>query len=282
MTTKRLGRGLAGLIETAKHEPAGGSSFILVPTAQVRPGRFQPRTSVNETDLEGLKASITRQGVLAPILVRPLAHGTYEIVAGERRWRAAQALGMKEVPAIVRPLTDRQSLEFSLIENVQRENLNAIEEARGYGRLLDEFGYTQEDIASAVGKDRATIANALRLLRLPPEIQQALHDGRLSAGHAKVLVGIESAAQQRVLFQRIERDQLSVRQLEGLAGKVVPARHRRAQRLDPEARALEANLQHVLGTKVRVVARKRGGRIIIEYFSHDDLARLLTQLGAER
>ena len=278
MTTKRLGRGLADIIETP---PKSSSSFVLLRTDQIRPGRFQPRSMMSETALEELKASIKKTGVIEPVIVRPLAHGTYELVAGERRFRASQALGIQEIPSIIKTLSDKDALEFSLVENIQRENLNPLEEAKGYARLLDEFGYTQEDIASAVGKDRATIANLLRLLALPAEAQHALRDGAISLGHAKVILGLEDRTTQIELCRRVAREDLSVRQTEALAGTWVPGKRRRAKRAgaDPQLKGLEDELRRTLGTKVSLLSRKKGGRIVIEYFSPEDLSRLLQLLG---
>ena len=275
--TKRLGKGLADIISTA---PQGTANFVTLRTEQIRTSRFQPRTEINETALEELKASIKRQGVIEPLIVRPIAHGTYELVAGERRLRAAQAIGIHEVPAIVKTLSDKDALEFSLIENIQRENLNPIEEAKGYSRLLDEFGYTQEDIAAAVGKDRATIANMLRLLTLPDEIRRGLGNGAITMGHAKTLLGVEDRAKQASLYQQAAAQGLSVRQLEALVGAWAPGRRRRARRIaDPLLKSLEDELRQALGTKVSLLARKKGGRILIEYFSQEDLTRILRALG---
>ena len=276
MTTKRLGRGLADIIESTPQNPS--SSFVLLRTDQVRPGRFQPRSSINQAGLEELKASIKRSGVIEPIIVRPIAHGTYEVVAGERRLKASQALGIQEIPAIIKTISDKEALEYSLVENIQRENLNPMEEAKGYERLLDEFGYTQEDIASAVGKDRATIANTLRLLALPEEIQRGLSDNAITAGHAKALLSIEDRARQLDLFRQAAGGKLSVRQTEAIAGTLTPGRRRRVRRVDPQLRQLEDALRQALSTKVNVFARKKGGRIVIEFFSPDDLTRLLSVL----
>ena len=277
MTTKRLGRGLAELIDTPSQTTA---SFVSLKIEQIRPGRTQPREAVSEESLEELKASIKRQGVIEPVIVRPIAHGTYELVAGERRWKAAQLLGLQEIPAIVRALSDKQALEYALVENIQREDLNPIEEARGYARLLDEFGYTQEDIAAAVGKDRATVANILRLLKLPTEILEGIRSGRLTLGHAKVLVGIEDAAKQLELYQKTTKGTgLTVRQLEALASAWAPSRRRRAKRVDLSLKPVEDELRRVLGTKVTVTARKKGGRVVVDYFSQDDLARILQLWG---
>ena len=273
--TRRLGRGLADIIETT---PQSSPSFVMLKTNQIRAGQFQPRMRIEESTLEELKASIKRSGVIEPVIVRPAAHGTYELVAGERRLRASQSLGIEEIPAVIKTLSDKEALEFSLIENVQRENLNPLEEAKGYNRLLEEFGYTQEDVASAVGRDRATIANFLRLLALPEEMQQGLGEGAMTMGHAKALLGIEDRAHQRRLFERVMREHLSVRQTEALSGALAPTR-RRTRHVDPQLKPLEDALRRALGTKVGVVSRKKGGRITIDYFSHEDLSRILRVLG---
>lgn len=296
MTTKRLGRGLADIIPAAPIPPPmptelpatvaavevegkPAANLVLLPTAQIRVGRFQPRQEIVEHELEELKASIKRQGVIEPVLVRPIAHGVFELVAGERRLRASQAIGIQQIPSIIKSLSDKEALEYSLIENVQRENLNPMEEARGYLRLIEEFGYTQEDVAAAVGKDRATVANLLRLIKLPEAIQQAIRDGVITAGHAKVLLGAEGGAKQMELFQAAVKRQLSVRQLEELVGQWTPGRKRRARRAEPQLTALEDAIRQRLGTKVRLVARHKGGRLVIEYFSPEDLERILQALG---
>ncbi|MBI3321042.1 MAG: ParB/RepB/Spo0J family partition protein [Candidatus Omnitrophica bacterium] len=277
MTTKRLGRGLADIISGTV--PQGAPDLVALRVDQIRPGRFQPRTDVSEAALEELKASIRRSGIVAPVIVRPVAHGTYELVAGERRFRAAQALALPQIPAIIKPLSDKEALELSLVENVQREDLNPMEEARGYARLLAEFGYTQEDVASAIGKDRATVANLLRLLTLPDEIQRGLREGAITLGHAKAILGAEGRPKQLELYQLVRRRDLTVRQTEALAVTLAPGRRRRAHRVDPQLAGLEDELRRALGTKVRLVARQKGGRIIVEYFSAEDLARLLQLLG---
>ncbi|MBI3021087.1 MAG: ParB/RepB/Spo0J family partition protein [Candidatus Omnitrophica bacterium] len=274
--TKRLGRGLADIIDTAT---PGGASVVMLRPEQIRSGRFQPRAVIGESGLEELKASIKRTGLIEPLVVRPVSHGMYELVAGERRLRAAQALGMPEVPVLVKTLSDQEAVEVSIVENAQRENLNPIEEARGYARLLEEFGYTQEDAAAAVGKNRATIANTLRLLTLPEEIRTGLSDGVLTMGHAKALLSVEGRDRQIELYQRVARDGLSVRQTEALVQTWVPGKRRRARRIDPHLQDLEDRLRRVLGTKVSLSSRKKGGRILIEYFSQEDLARILQLLG---
>ena len=277
MNTKRLGKGLADIITTAA--PGTVSSFVSLRTDQIRENRFQPRATISEAALEELKASIQRQGIIEPVIVRPIAHGIYELVAGERRWRAAKALGLAEIPTIIKTLSDKETLEYSLVENIQRENLNPWEEAKGYARLVEEFGYTQEEVAATVGKDRVSVANILRLLRLPEEIQQGLREGSVSLGHAKALLSVEGRARQLELYQRARKEHLSVRQLEALAGVGSPSRRRRSARMDPQLKTLEDSLRQTLGTKVAVSARKKGGRIIIDYFSQEDLARILNVLG---
>ena len=278
MNQRRLGRGLAELIETTPNRDT--SSFVLLRTEQIRANRFQPRSEIKQESLEELKASIKKSGVIEPIVVRPMAHGTYELVAGERRLRASQQLGIPEVPAIIKTLTDREALEFSLVENIQRENLNALEEAKGYARLLNEFGHTQEAIADAVGKNRATVANMLRLLTLPEEIQHGLGEESISMGHARALLGIEDKTRQVALFHQAVKEQLSVRQIEVLVTVIAPSRRRKAKRLaDPQMHAIEEELRRTLGTKVNVSARKKGGRIVIDYFSQEDLSRILQALG---
>lgn len=273
---KRLGKGLAQIIEaTAQASP----NFVLLRTNQIRPCRYQPRQTIDEGALEELKSSIKRHGIIEPIIVRPIAHGSYELVAGERRWRAAQAIGMEEVPAIIRALSDQETIEYSLIENLQREDLNAIEEARAFTRLLGEFGYTHDQVAETVGKDRATISNTLRLLKLPDEIQAALVDGRITAGHAKALLSIEAQPKQLGLFREIIKKQLSVRAVEELAGPWQPKTRRKRQGADPQLQSIENDIRQALGTKVSLTSRKRGGRIVIEYFSQDDLTRILQALG---
>ncbi len=272
---RRLGKGLAELIDAAA--PAG-SGLVQLRVEQIRPGRYQPRQAFDETTLNELKASIKQRGVIQPVVVRPVAHGTYELVAGERRWRAAQALGLPDIPAIIKPLSDQEALESSLIENLQREELNPLEEAAAYQRLMGEFGYTQERLAESVGKDRSSVANALRLLRLPDDIQRALREDKLSAGHAKVLVGVEGAVRQLELFRRVTTEHLSVRQLEELAVRWQPKAARRRRGMDPQLKLIEDELRRLLGTKVTLASRRKGGRIIIEYFTVEDFNRIIQAL----
>lgn len=272
---RRLGKGLAAIIETA---PQTGEGLVQLRVEQIHPGRHQPRQAFDEAALSELKASIKQRGVIQPVIVRPVAHETYELVAGERRWRAAQALGLTDIPAIVRPLSDQEAVESSLIENLQREELNPLEEAAAYQRLMEEFAYTQERLAESVGKDRSSVANALRLLRLPEDIQRAVREGKLSAGHAKVLAGVETPARQLELFRRATAGHLSVRQLEDLAGRWQPRAARRRRVADPQLQLIEDELRRLLGTKVTLVSRRKGGRIIIEYFTVEDFNRIIQAL----
>lgn len=276
MTIKRLGRGLADIIESSGQSP---ESFVRLRIDQIRTGRFQPRTRIDDAALQELKASIQRQGVIEPVIVRPIAHGTYELVAGERRLRASQQLGMSEVPSIIKTLSDKEALECSLVENLQREELSPMDEAKGYEKLLSELGYTQEQIAEAVGKDRATVANVLRLLSLPEDIQQGVGEGTITMGHAKALLSLQDHARQRELYRRIIKEGLSVRQAELIAGGLVQSKRRRLRPADPQVKGLEDELQRAFGTKVRVATRKTGGRIIVEYFSREDLTRILRLVG---
>ena len=274
---KRLGRGLAQIIETTTTQT--NQSITMLRVDQIRPSRYQPREQIRPEELEALQASIKRLGIIQPLIVRPIAHGSYELVAGERRWRAAQAAGKQEVPVIIKALSDQETVEHSIIENLQREDLDPIEEARAFGRLIEEFGHTQEQVAESVGKDRSSVANALRLLKLPAEIQDALREGAVSEGHAKILLGVEHPARQLELFHQTTAKKLSVRELEELAARWQPRARRRRRELDPQLKALENELRQALGTKVSLVARKRGGRIIVDYFSSEDLTRILRALG---
>jgi ParB family chromosome partitioning protein len=278
---KPLGRGLDALIPGAPR-PAIAEVGVAeqdehsVAIDRIRANPRQPRTAFDETALAELAASIRIQGILQPLLVRPDGDGGYELVAGERRLRAARLAGLREVPIVARELSDRESLELALIENIQRDDLSPLDEAAAYQRLLDDFGHTQEEIATHVGKSRSAVANALRLLRLPEPIKQDLARGRLSAGHARVLLSIESADAQLRAARQILARQLSVRETEKLAG----ARRdgERAAVRDPHRAALERDLSAALGTRVRIHPRGRGGRIEIEYYSREELQGLVERL----
>lgn len=277
---KPLGRGLSALLGETPEMPAesgaGGADPRTAPIESLRPGRFQPRRQFDEVAMAALVESVREQGILQPILVRRLGDG-WEIVAGERRWRAAQAAGLHQVPVLVRELDDRSALEIALVENVQRQDLTALEEAEGYQRLIDEFGHRQEDLARSVGKSRSHIANTLRLLQLPSDVRQLVQDGTLTAGHARALVGAPNAGD---LARRIAAQGLNVRQTEKLAAGAKDAPPRRPpQEADADTRALERTLEEQLGLKVAIEHGDRGGRLILHYRTLDQLDDVLKRLG---
>lgn len=272
-----LGRGLASLIPQR-----AASGPIEIPIARVRANPYQPRRRMDEDSLQGLAASIADHGVIQPIIVSETIDG-YRLVAGERRLRAAQMAGLERIPAVVRQVADHDQLEIALVENLQRSDLDPIEEALAYRQLIDEFGFSQETVAARVGRARSTVANTLRLLELHPDVQQAVVDGRISEGHARALGGLAPELQARVLVTIIERG-LSVRQAEEFVRRlreparpdVVAAAYSR--RLDPDLERVEEELRRSLGTKVSVARSRRGGRIVIEYYSDEDLGRLYDRL----
>jgi ParB family chromosome partitioning protein len=314
MATKKaaLGRGLSALLPSANQETSTPEEVTGVETPKsrlyhfeerlrllgrvaeididrIRPNPYQPRKDFDEEALDELARSIAQLGIIQPITVRALGNNEFEVISGERRLRAARRAGLKRVPAYVREADTEEMLEMALVENVQREELNPIEVALGYQRLIEECGLTQEQVAEKVGKNRATVANFLRLLKLPPRIQASLRDGTITAGHARALIGLPEPVQLRLL-QEIETKQLSVREVE----ERVRAWHRRQERKttgeaaiasaepDPETlqiRDYEDQLRRRLGTQVRIRHRSgRGGRIEIAYFSDEELERLLSLL----
>lgn len=281
-----LGRGLSALIPDAPEAPTpvpgSSSSPTEVDLDLLRPNEEQPRTDMNDARLDDLARSISVSGVIQPILVRPRSEGTFEIVAGERRWRAAQRAGLMRVPVIVKDVPVDKRLEIALVENIQRENLNPIEEARAYRRLADQFQRTQEEIAHAVGKDRATVANYQRLLTLPTEIQADVATGGLSMGHARALIGLPDPATQRRVARDVRARDLSVRETEALVKKLLtpePASRPPAER-DVHTRAAEEQLRVALGTRVRISRARRGGTINIQFSSEEELQRLYERLTA--
>jgi ParB family chromosome partitioning protein len=235
---------------------------------------FQPRKHFDQEKLEQLAESIKNHGVLEPIIVRR-AGEDYQIVVGERRWRASQLAGLKTIPAVVKELSDREMTELALIENLQREDLNAIEEAEGYKILIEEFDMTQEEVAQSVGKKRSSITNALRLLTLEPPIKEMVAEGRLSRGHAKVLLGVDSVKLRYALAQKAVKEELSVRQLERLVQQNPKPAAGRKGTLDPQVQMVRDELQRVLGTKVRLIYKRGRGKIEIEYYSDEELERII-------
>jgi ParB family chromosome partitioning protein len=255
---------------------------------RIVPNHRQPRERFEPEALQALANSLKNQGVLQPVLVRPLPDGRYALVAGERRWRAAQLAGLLKIPAVIRDIPEDRVLEFALIENVQREELNPIEEARAYRALVDDVGLTQAQIAERVGRQRATVANSLRLLGLAEPVQQMLRKGELSAGHGRAIAGVDSPSEQIRLATLATRDGVSVRELEAQVGRLQKegdpiARAKPGPKKDPNVAAAEEKLQRTLGTKVRIFQDKKGaGRLEVHFFSADELERLfqlLIQLG---
>jgi ParB family transcriptional regulator, chromosome partitioning protein len=267
----RLGRGLASLISGTAEDQRS------LPLAALKPGRFNPRRNFSQAQLEELAASIRERGLVQPLVVRPslTESETFEIVAGERRWRAAQLANLHQVPVVVRELTDQEAVELAIIENVQREDLNAIEEGEGYKLLIDGHGYTQEDLAKVIGKSRSHLANTLRLLRLPDSVQELVRSGALSAGHARALIGRDDA---EALAARIVKEGLTVRDIEALTQEKSPKAKRHKSK-DADTRAAEAELTEALGLKVEI---KRGkgekGELRIRYATLDQLEDLRHRL----
>ena len=280
MKSKGLGRGLRALIPEEVEASAEGE-IVEIPVGRIEPAPFQARQEFNEEALAELAASIAEHGVMQPVIVRPLAGERYQLIIGERRWRASQQAGLEKIPALVRDVDDLTSSEMMLVENLQREDLNPLEEANAYKRLTVEFQLTQEEIARRVGKSRPFIANSLRLLQLPGEIQDLLSRGLLSAGHAKVLLGLDGGAKQSALAQQIVARKLSVRDTEREAQRLQQARAPRTAAVavgrgrDVELESVEERLRQLLGTKVRIRSGRQGGKIEIEYYSNDELNRLL-------
>lgn len=280
-----LGRGLGALIPTVDpSEDTGERDFLLCEPDRITPNRFQPRRDFAEAELADLSRSIAEHGVIQPLVVRRNTEG-YELVAGERRLRAARMAGLERVPVIVKRLTDARVLEMALVENIQRADLNPVEEADAYHRLMDEFGLTQEQIAEQVGKNRSTVANFLRIRGLPDPVRQALAEGRLSMGHAKALLGIESASRRIEIARLVLERDLTVRETERLAARLrEEARPEKA----PEPDSISIYMDHVadelarrFGTKVHIRRRGSKGRLEIEFFGDDDLDRLLRLLNPD-
>ena len=273
MQKKALGRGLQSLIPVGN--AVGREEIEEVPLPLVSPNPFQPRRAFDEAELAELANSVKAKGVLQPILVRRLGDGGYELIAGERRWRAAKLAGLKRIPAIVRPATDAEAMEMALIENLQRKDLNPMEAARAYQRLMKEFGLTQEAVSRQLGKERSSIANTVRLLSLQPEVQTWVESDQLSLGHAKVLLAVSDPDQQSRLGRRAVTERLSVRDLE----RLVRPSHRPSRsgqaRKGHRPSEIEERMTRRLSTKVRLIAGKTGGKIVIDYYSPADLERVI-------
>lgn len=285
MKIKGLGKGLSSLIpdtyvdriqKEIETKISEGAGLLEVDINKIQPSSQQPREVFNEAALAELAESIREKGVLQPLIVKKKGE-SYEIICGERRYRASKLLGLEKVPVVVRDIADGELLELALIENIQREDLNAVEEAHGYMRLLEERGMSQEEIARRVGKDRTTVANSLRLLRLPEDILLFLKEGQITSGHARAILGLPTADYQRKMAKRVLKENLSVRQVEDIVsrGNAGKRRAKKSRKLIPEIIDLENKLAQKLGTQVRIFPSGNEGRIEIKYFNLDDLDRIL-------
>lgn len=276
MERKVLGKGLGALMPEQKVTQK--KDAISLKLSDIVISRLQPRKEASPEKMKELIASIKEKGVIQPLIVRP-KNNKFEIVAGERRYKAAIALGFTQVPVIIKDVDDAEALQLALIENIQREELNAIEEAQAYGQLITEFGFTQEKIAKMVGKNPSSVSNTLRLLKLPKMIQDALRKGLISMGHARTILALESITEQDQLFKQIMSQQLSVRQVEQITIKRGGKTKQRKQQLrDPHLVDLEHDIQIALGTKARIIPSRKRGKIVLEYYSLADLNRIVAQL----
>src|SRR2546428_5305420 len=280
---RRLGRGLEALLGPTREEAQREGSLVELAIDEIRPNPYQPRQDVDQAALEELKSSIQQAGLLQPVVVRPRPQADgdgYELIAGERRLRACQALGWERIPAVKRDVDDRTALTLALIENLQRDDLSPVDEARGYERLIAEFNLAQQDVADAVGRDRSTVANALRLLKLPEAVLQMLHEGHLSVGHARALLALDDARVATALAKAAVAQGRALRAVGApVRGGRAPERRPRMKRRAggaPQGRPVEGALRRRLGTDVRVTLRAKGkGQIHLSFYSNDDLARLL-------
>ena len=278
---KGLGRGLDALLDADDSGPAPQDRLATLKVSQLGPGRFQPRTKMDETSLQELAASIRTQGLMQPILVRPVAGERYEIIAGERRWRGAKLAGLAEVPVVVRDVPDQTALAMALIENIQREDLNPLEEAQGVQRLVSEFNLTHQEAADAIGRSRTATTNLLRLLNLEKSVQRLMFDSRLDMGHARALLALDGRRQEHLAAQVAERG-LSVRETEKMVNDLLnpPVRSKARRALvDRDVARLEEQLSEELGTTVQIrQGRKGSGKLVISYTSHEHLDSLLERI----
>jgi len=283
--TQGLGKGLSSLIPQKVNKNilpknsevfAGEEKIVQMPIGKIKTNPHQPRGDFDHDALEDLTNSIKEHGILLPLILAP-ADGNYQVIAGERRFRAAQLLDLKTVPAVVRDMAEQQKLELALVENIQRKNLNPIEEAVAYQRLIGEFNLTQEEVAKQVGKSRSVIANTLRLLSLPTEIQKAVVSGKISYSAARIIVGLPVAERMK-FFEKVIKQDLTVRAIDGRAKKIVVRQHVR-QSKDANLVALEEKLQVALGTKVTIKKSGESGTIVIEYYSPEELSGLVKKIG---
>jgi ParB family transcriptional regulator, chromosome partitioning protein len=278
MEKKALGKGLEALLPTVHFkEPISQPADVQeVSLNQIIPNRYQPRTTFSEREISELSESIKKNGLIQPIMVRRKGDGVYELIAGERRFRAAKLAGLSTIKAVIRNSSDEQAMELALVENLQRQDLNPMEAARAYHRLTNEFGLTQEQVAQRIGKDRSSIANISRLTNLPNDIQLLLESGQLTTGHAKVILGLPTLTTQQSLARHIIDGQLSVRQAEKMASQ--QATPRRAVKRSAPHSDIEERLQKHLGTRVALQKGRRGGKILLHYFGPEELDRLIEML----
>lgn len=283
MPNYHLGKGLGALISDKKSasQEAGARE---IEVSKIVPNKRQPRQQFSKEKLQELASSIKEKGIVQPLVVRPLPDGNYELIVGERRLRAAKALGLTKVPAVIRKASDEDSLELALIENIQRADLNAIEESRAYQQLMKEHDLTQEQVAVKVGKDRATISNFLRLLSLPKEIQDTIQMDEISMGHARALLALQNRKEQMDVCLKAISEKLSVRETEQLVTEILEGKPKKVRRLrrDPHVVDLEEKLQKILGTQVVVRNRGKMGRIEIYYYSLDEFDRLMEKIGLKK
>ncbi|TYO97659.1 ParB family chromosome partitioning protein [Geothermobacter ehrlichii] len=284
-----LGKGIGALISSAGkaagNETAGASKYFLCPIEELKPHGRQPRKTFDGAKMAELVASIREKGVIQPLVVRK-QDGHYQIIAGERRWRAAQKAGLKEVPVVIQDVSEDWALEMALIENIQREDLNPIEEAEAYRHLMESFDLSQEEVARRVGRERSTVANMLRLLKLPGKVRSDVIAGELSMGHARALLGLEDEEDILEARDQVVARKLSVRECEALVKKIKnfgqPSRSKSEPApVDPELKRLEEELKRALGTQVRILPRGKGGKVEISYFSAEELERILALLGVD-
>jgi ParB family transcriptional regulator, chromosome partitioning protein len=273
-----LGRGLGALIPTADPEEKDAAvidvNLTLVAVTAIQPNPHQPRQNFGEEALAELAASIVEHGLIQPLIVQKTEAGRYTIIAGERRWRAAQTAGLTEVPVVIKDVSSQHMLEIALIENIQRADLNSLEEALAYQQLMDEFGLTQEQVAQRVGKSRPAVANTVRLLALPANIQAAVIEGKISGAHARTLLPLPAAAMQTAVMNSIIKQELSVRQTETIVRKMLaakPPNRKSATQLDPELVALESQFRQSLGTRVNIEKGSKGGKVVIHFYSDEEL-----------
>ena len=282
MIKRGLGKGLEALIPKAEHKEKG---FVIeMDIESLTPNLFQPRKDFNKEKMEELKGSIKKHGIIQPIVVRKIANG-YEIVAGERRLKAAKEIGLKKIPAIIKSINNEKSLEIALVENIQREDLNPVEQANAFKRLIDEFKLTQQELAEVTGKSRALVTNTIRLLKLNPEIQKNISEGKISFGHAKLLLSIEDEEVQKAVCDRIIANDLSVRDTERLIKNIekVQKKQFKVKNITIERfPEVEGKLRDILGTKISILYDGKKGKIDIEFYSKEDLRRIVDLLLKER